>query len=133
MCTFSQLHTTKMHRGNHRCKRTARATAQALQHNKQLSKGSSAGQAGLLWRLVRAHELTRSVQGRSTLTRGFHARRQGRSDLMMAALKNSVLRDHLCWLWRMGNDSSDEVLAEAALLAEQVSSLLVIFLQSQSS
>lgn len=39
---------------------------------------------------------------------------------MMAALRNSVLRDHLCWLWRMGNDSSDEILAEGALLAEQV-------------
>ncbi len=46
--------------------------------------------------------------------------RQGRSDLMMAALRSSVLRDHLCWLWRMGNDSGDTVLAEAALFAEQV-------------
>lgn len=39
---------------------------------------------------------------------------------MMAALWSSVLRDHLCWLWRMGNDSGDAVLAEAALFAEQV-------------
>ncbi|CAL8463688.1 g3222 [Coccomyxa elongata] len=45
---------------------------------------------------------------------------QGRSDLMMAALRSSVLRDHLCWLWRMGNDSGNAVLAEAALFAEQV-------------
>jgi hypothetical protein len=48
------------------------------------------------------------------------ARRQGRSDLLMAAFRNMTLRDHLCWIWRIGSDSADPVLAEAALLAAQV-------------
>ena len=39
---------------------------------------------------------------------------------MMAALKSTLLRDHLCWLWRMGSDSCDETLSDTALLAEQV-------------
>ena len=47
-------------------------------------------------------------------------RRQGRSDLLMAAFRNMMLRDHLCWVWRMGSDSADPLLAEAALLAAQV-------------
>lgn len=38
----------------------------------------------------------------------------------MAALKYASLQDHLCWVWRLGGDSADEALAEAALLAEQV-------------
>jgi hypothetical protein len=39
---------------------------------------------------------------------------------MMAALKSTQLRDHLCWLWRMGTESCDEALAEAASVSEQV-------------
>ena len=58
------------------------------------------------------------------------ARRQGRSDLLMAALRSTALRDHLCWVWRVGQDSGDPVLAEAALLAEQV--LRVLGVQADS-
>ena len=50
--------------------------------------------------------------------------RQGRSDLLMTALKNNVLRDHLCWLWRVGDESSHPVLSQAALLSEQVLRIL---------
>ena len=46
--------------------------------------------------------------------------RQGRSDLLMAAFRGMTLRDHLCWVWRMGSGSADPVLAEAALLAAQL-------------
>ena len=49
-----------------------------------------------------------------------HACRQGRSDLLMAVFRGMTLRDHLCWVWRMGSDSADPVLAEAALLAAQL-------------
>lgn len=42
----------------------------------------------------------------------------------MAALKNNVLRDHLCWLWRVGDESSHPVLSQAALLSEQVLRIL---------
>ena len=50
--------------------------------------------------------------------------RQGRSDLLMTALKSNVLRDHLCWLWRVGDESSHPVLSQAALLSEQVLRIL---------
>lgn len=43
---------------------------------------------------------------------------------MMAALKSTLLRDHLCWLWRMGSGSCDELLSAAALLSEQVLRIL---------
>ena len=48
----------------------------------------------------------------------------------MAAFRSSALRDHLCWVWRVGQDSSDAALAEAALLAEQV--LRVLGVQADS-
>ena len=50
--------------------------------------------------------------------------RQGRSDLLMTVLKNNILRDHLCWLWRVGDESSHPVLSQAALLSEQVLRIL---------
>ena len=34
----------------------------------------------------------------------------------MAAIQTSVLRDHLCWLWRVGSDSTHPGLSQAALL-----------------
>lgn len=43
---------------------------------------------------------------------------------MMAAIRNNVLRDHLCWLWRVGDESSHPVLSQAALLSEQVLRIL---------
>ena len=42
----------------------------------------------------------------------------------MAAIQTSVLRDHLCWLWRVGSDSTHPGLSQAALLAEQVLRIL---------
>ena len=51
---------------------------------------------------------------------GAAMRRQGRSDLQMAALRGNALRDHLCWVWRVGEGSGDPALAEAAGLAAQV-------------
>ena len=42
----------------------------------------------------------------------------------MAAIRNNVLRDHLCWLWRVGSDSTHPVLSQAALLSEQVLRIL---------
>lgn len=42
----------------------------------------------------------------------------------MAALRSGVLRDHLCWVWRVGQDAGDPALAEAALLAAQVLRIL---------
>ena len=35
-----------------------------------------------------------------------------------------MLRDHLCWLWRVGDESSHPVLSQAALLSEQVLRIL---------